>query len=185
MQQIQTASWTETRTRWETFDNERTYSAQEWLRTTPPAEASCTDYGHSCSHQVTDERGRLTTFSRSKICNLYPHIEPYDGPSLSRRVLFMPPEQDASSRCPDRIWRHEVVEHESRPVNHWFREYVQDNFRVAEAVWSELLTHRILRKECLQTDPRAVPTFICGAKGPVIESSIGNARGRRSATHLR
>ncbi|HLK58295.1 MAG TPA: hypothetical protein VKU00_17140 [Chthonomonadaceae bacterium] len=154
MQSIETASWVETQTRWEKTFGEHTLSSQHWLRTNPPTEASYIDFGDSWSHDVTDERGHLHTASTWKICQFFPHQRPYDALSLQRRVLFAPPQRDGSSLRPDRNWRHDQVEHEGRAVNQWFREYVQDNFRVTETLWTELQTHRILRKECRQTDPR-------------------------------
>ena len=76
----------------------------------------------------------------------------------------MPPEQNKSSTRPDLIWRHNKVEHEGHAANQWFREYIHDNFRVTETVWTELQTPRIVRKECRQTDPqtgRLIAVEVC------------------------
>ncbi len=154
MQEILTASWVETYTRWGQPDGEHTYSSQHCIRTTPPAEATYIDFGDSWTHDIWDQRGQLKTSSTWKTCRLDPQRGPYDIETLRRRVLFTPPEENKASKCPGRKWRQELIEHEGHTLLQWSREYVEGNFNIAETVWTQLESGRIARKECRQTDPR-------------------------------
>lgn len=164
MDEIETASWIETRTRWGQYDGERKFSEQHWLRTMPPAEARRIDFGDSWTHVVYDARGNLHTTSTEGAGVLYPIREPFDAGRMMSRVLFEPAVELAASGTLGPRWRQEPVEFEGRSCVRWSREYARGAYRVAETVWTEPRTHRVVRKEVVDTDPRTgrrVATTVC------------------------
>jgi len=152
VENVETAAWTETSTRWEQPAREYTLTWQHWLRTNPPAESRHIDFGSSWSHDITDERGHTHSASTWKMCHHHPHRSPYTSESLSSRVLFPTSPETPAHQRPELNWRREAVDYDGQSLLHWFREYVQGNFRVSENIWTELRTRRIVRKECRQTN---------------------------------
>ena len=157
MQKVQTASWTETLTIGQDVGSKENDAipAQFWLRTDPPALAWRNDFGESWDHTVIDGARRLFTASTWKTCQLDIAEKPITVEELVGHVLFPPPlkENHAIDGRVHVPWQQEATEREGRPVVRWHRETTQEKFHVAETVWTEPHTHRIVAKERRETDP--------------------------------
>jgi hypothetical protein len=170
MEDIQTAHWTETRTRYGRFDvsgsfdgeQERKSTTRVWLRLNPPAHAWRNEFEDSWSHDVRDARGHLHTASTWDQCHLYPLSHPETAENLRenlRRQCLPPPVSGAQSqerntdRTPRRYeWQQETTELEGQAVIRWHLDYVENNFQVSLTYWSEPETGRLVRKERRETD---------------------------------
>jgi hypothetical protein len=157
MQQIQTASWSETHTVGEyiVVDGRDPIPQRFWLRTDPPALAWRTEFSEEWSHDVIDGLKHLSTASTWKTCQLEMTKKPITVERLLNHVLFPSPsaEHEGGGKEAHALWQQETVEREGRMVVRWHRETTQKQFHVAETIWTEADTHRIVATERRETDP--------------------------------
>ena len=149
MQDLSTASWVETQTRWGPPGGKHTLKYQHWLRTSPPAEANFIDFGDSWSQTVENEKGRCHTSSDWKMCSFHPRDESFDFDYLLSRVLFPPLDPDASYRRSHILWHQEQ---DGDKLVKWSREYLEGAYQISEIVWTEIGERKIVRKELRQAD---------------------------------
>lgn len=158
---IKTAQWYVTKVRWSEPDYEEcALSTQEWIRLQPPVYAWRVIFDdNSWSHDVMDERGHMHTASSMDVCFHRPHLSPYTGVDLLRKVLFWPTENRESAgssslqrQRPESVWQREPVEVEGESLVRWHQETIEDNFHVSHAIWTDAMTARITRQERTETN---------------------------------
>jgi len=162
---IQTASWHEKYSFFtsgeeleeEELEEDDELPAHFWLRIDPPALAWRNDYENSWSLTVREADRSLHTASTWKTCDLSITQKPLTAAELLRHVLFPPPSVESVEEGGETgvcaLWQHETVERDGRPVIRWYRESTQERFHVVDTIWTEPETHRIVARECRETDP--------------------------------
>lgn len=155
---IRTAQWRESSTRWgEPGDEEHSRQMQNWIRFYSPSHAWHSGEGEDWSHDVMDERSHMHTASSWDMCSLHPHPRPMIANNLLRKVVFWRPETEERGagsvlQWSRDTWQQEIVEMDGQPLVRWHQETIEANFRVAQSIWTEAATRRIVRQERRETN---------------------------------
>jgi len=176
MQTIQSASWLDKHTLLfsdeepeedEEIEEDEELPTRFWCRTDPPALAWRNEYPQSWALTVREADRTLYTSSNAKNCTLFTNPKVLTVEELLKNVLFPPPTgEEGSAEQKERLahWQREVVEREGQSVIRWYRETTQEKFHVADTIWTDPATHRIIARECRETDPmtgRPVSVQVC------------------------